>query len=363
MMKKLVREYTGVRLAPQDTAGQRQGLVAAMQGNPDSSKEFLGAAEVAAGDTSMLSLLDIQQVTNEPDDETAKSIAIADKHHMLAISGEFSRFIGANNLQMLDFLTTMWDGDDYDYRLKSSEVTLKSPLLNILGCTTPTSMANSLPPSAGGQGFLSRVILVYGARKYKSVARPTVPDVELVNKVGQTLSNSYYQLNGPFDETADGRAYSESLYGFDTDISDSRFGYYDERRYTHLIKLAMCLTAGRGDSCITRTDYEEAQRILSATEKGMPDALGEFGMNPLAAVKQQMLDKLRDSQQPMPVEQLVAMFHRDARSHELREVINELTKMNQVKVIQQSSGQIMLAATYNRRDTEDTMLTALKSGD
>ena len=52
--------------------------------------------------------------------------------------------------------------------------------------------------------------------------------------------------------------------------------------------------------CITRDDYEEAHRILRATEVGMPDALGEFGMNPLAQLKQEILESLRATQAPTP---------------------------------------------------------------
>src|SRR3546814_15677405 len=61
-------------------------------------------------------------------------------------------------------------------------------------------------------------------------------------------------------------------------MNDPRFDSYHERRYTHLIKLAMVLCALRGYTCIDKADYQEAHRILRATEKGMPDALGQFGM-------------------------------------------------------------------------------------
>jgi hypothetical protein len=124
---------------------------------------------------------------------------------------------------------------------------------------------------------------------------------------------AYHRLSGPFDETSGGRSYCESLYAKPLEIADSRFGYYGERRYTHLIKLGMCLAASRGDSTITQSDYEEADRILSATERGMPDALGEFGLNPLALLKQEILEQLRATQGPLTMEQVVAMFHRDAQ--------------------------------------------------
>jgi hypothetical protein len=121
----------------------------------------------------------------------------------------------------------------------------------------------------------------------------------------------------------------------------------------------MCLAATRGDSLITRTDYEESHRILSATERGMPDALGEFGLNPLAMLKQEILEQLKATQGPLTMEQVVAMFHRDARSREIAEVINDLIKLGQVKMSQLPTGQRVISAVSRRSDTEDEMMRLL----
>lgn len=357
--KRIVRSATGVRFAPQDTAGHRQGLVKAMRGS-DAPKEFLAGVQINEKDDSIagLTLNQMAEITDEPEDEETKFVAAADKHHIAVISGEFSRFIGQNNLQMLDFLTTMWDGDDYEYETKNETTILRNPLLNILGCTTPTQISNSMPPAAGGQGFLSRIILVYGTRKYKLIARPAVPPLDLVEKVKDDLNHIYYELSGAFEETPDGRSYSEELYGFPLEITDSRFGYYNERRYTHLIKLAMCLCAARRDRVICREDYEEAHRILRATEKGMPDALGEFGMNPLAALKQSILEFMRTTK-AVPLDELRGHFHRDARSSEFTEVINDLVKMGQLSLAQVPSGKAIVSAKIMKQDTEDEMFKLL----
>jgi len=358
--RKLLRQSTGVKFAPSDTGGQRQGLINALFGEESQAKEFLNGAELGARENSISSLTALDSISNEPDDEQLIAVAEADRHHLTVVASEFSRFIGQHNLSMLDFLGEVgYDGEDYEYRTRQTSVTLKNPLMNILGCTTPTMLNNSIPPAAAGQGFLSRMILVYGTRKYKSVPRPRAPDLVLVDKVKERLNDCYHRLSGPFDETADGRSYCESLYSKTLEISDSRFGYYGERRYTHLIKLGMCLAASRGDSTITKSDYEEADRILSATERGMPDALGEFGLNPLALLKQEILEQLRATQGPLTMEQVVAMFHRDARSREIAEVVNDLVKLEQVKLSQLPSGMRVISAVKRLSDTEDEMMKIL----
>ena len=360
LARKLLKDSTGVRFAPGDTGGQRQGLVLAMQGNEeDHHKEFLGAAELGAKENTISSLTDLAEVTNTTTDEELISVAEADKHHIAVAASEFSRFIGQNNLQMMDFLVERYDGEDYEYKTRQSNITMRNTLMNMLAATTPTSLNHSLPPAAGGQGFLSRMILVYGAKKYKEIARPSAPDARLVTGIKDTLNGVYHELHGMFDETAEAKAYSESLYGFNIGITDSRFAYYAERRYTHLIKLAMVLAGARLDQTITKSDYEEAHRILRGTEAGMADALGEFGMNPLAVVKQEILEQMRASQGPLTIEQIVAMFHRDASSRDIIEVINDLVRVGQVKMNQLSSGARVLSAVLSKQGTEDAMMKLL----
>jgi len=360
IMKRQLRKSTGVRFAPADTAGQRQGLVEAMRGS-DAQKEFIDNIELAVADNSLagLTLEDLSRATNMIEEDSPSAfISAADKHHIMVTATELSRFIGQNNFQMLDFLGTMWDGEDYEYQTKGGLVTLKNPLINMLSCTTPTSINIAMPPAAGGQGFLSRMILVYGSRKYKLVPRPVEPSEDSIARVRDGFNRAYYEIAGAFQETPDARAYSEGLYDWQLEINDPRFGYYHERRYDHLIKLAMALAASRGSGIIVKEDYEESHRILRATERGMPDALGEFGMNPLAALKQSMLEYIR-SHGMVPVEELRAVFHRDSRASDFMEAVNDLSRLKQVSLTQLATGGAVLMARGSKSNSEDAMIKAL----
>lgn len=362
IMKRQLRKSTGIRFAPADTAGQRQGLVEAMKG-ANEQKEFLDNVELAVNENSLagLTLEDIASVTNVPDEsDPSHFVSAADKHHIMVTATELSRFIGQNNLQMLDFLVTMWDGEDYEYQTKGGLTVLKNPLINLLSCTTPISIHHSMPPAAGGQGFLSRMILVYGSRKHKLVPRPVEPDQDSVDAVRAGFNRAYYELAGEVTETPEAKAYSESLYNWQLEINDPRFGYYHERRYDHLLKLAMALAASRGSLHIVKDDYVEAHRILRATERGMPDALGEFGMNPLAALKQSMLEYVR-SRGSVTVEELRAVFHRDSNAKDFMEAVNDLSRLKQIAMAQTQSGQGVLVARGGGANVEDEMIRALTS--
>ncbi len=368
IMKRNLRKSTGVRFAPVDTAGQRQGLVEAMRGKND-SEEFLDNVELAAAENSLagLTLDEVARISNVRDgddadsdhlDEARNFVSGADKHHIMVTATELSRFIGQNNFQMLDFLGTMWDGEDYEYQTKAGLTVLRDPLINLLSCTTPTSLNVAMPPAAGGQGFLSRMILVYGSRKYKEVPTPTEPDSEIVLKVKGQFNRTYLELAGEFTESVAALAFRESIYGWKLEINDPRFGYYHERRQDHLIKLGMALCATRTSQTIEKEDYELAHKILRATERGMPDALGEFGMNPLAALKQNMLEYIR-SRGTVKVEDLRAVFHRDSRATDFMEAVNDLAKLNQVAMAQLASGSSVLMAKGGSHNAEDEMIKAL----
>lgn len=361
LAKKIVTQSTGVRFAPKDTGFQRQGLIMAFLGATESeNKEYMGAVELGSRENSIMSLTQIDEITNTPDEDMVNVlIHEEDKHHLALVASEFSQVIGQGNNSMLDFLGERYDGEGIEYQTKYSAIKMKSTLMNLLSCTTPTSLSIALPPQAGGQGFLSRIILVYGARKYKEVPRPKAPPLEVIDRVKNCLDSVYYKISGPFSETPEAEKYCIDHYGYKPDITDSRFAYYSERRAGHLTKLAMVLAATQGSTLIQKADYEEAHRILVATEKGMPDALGEFGMNPLAMLKQSILEELRVSQGPMTMETILAMFHRDARSHEITEVVSDLVKMGQCTTTQTATGPRLISAKFTKQSTEDAMMNLL----
>src|SRR3546814_1936615 len=84
------------------------------------------------------------------------------------------------------------------------------------------------------------------------------------------------------------------------------------------------------------SDVCSSDLSIRATEKGMPDALGQFGMNPLVALKQGIVDHVR-SAAFITLEELRAVFHRDARAQEFTEAYNDLMRIKQLTTVQQRS--------------------------
>lgn len=350
-VKRQLKASTGIRFAPGDTGGARQGLVLAMEGKKDEEAEIQAAIDAAGG----LSLDALAGVSLETSFDKVASI---DRHVLAVTHSEISQFLGAKSSQMTDFLTLMWDGEDeYDYKTSGgSNIHLDHPMLNILGCATPATLVESLPAQSGARGFLSRVILVYGEKKHKRIPRPIGMPEELIADVREKYSKIFYDMSGPFTESEEALDYSVTLYDRPLGINDSRFIYYAERRYTHFLKLGMVLAAARGSMVIEKDDYVEADYILKLTELGMPNALGEFGMSPIAAAKQTIVEFIRNCEEPVTPGILRAVMHRDLKVNELTQCINDLVASNQIVQAQsEEHGLILLPKFTESNETLEAM--------
>jgi hypothetical protein len=285
----LVKKNSSVRIAPDDTGAQRQGLIRAMTAEEDMiDDDKLTELDMLSRGVGNASTVDAMLNT-----EIKPAMHPEDLTTMYAVASEFNTFIGHNALELITFLAKMWDGEDYSYQLKESQLSVRNGLMSIIGGTTPTSIATAFPPEAVGQGFMSRIILVHATKKYKNIARPKPFDENATDAISRRIKKIAYDMVGPFQEDEKAAEYLDKLYGTRVEIDDPRFLHYMERRHTHLIKTAMALCAGRGSQYIMPLDVVEAHRLLSHTEVFMSDALGEYGMSPLAVAKQRMVDFLR----------------------------------------------------------------------
>lgn len=313
-------EETNIRYAPDDTGGQRQGLLTALineQDTADKMMEQLDDFEMY-GDKP----LEINLDENEP--------LTVDSHVLHIKASEFGSFMGQNNMDLARFLVKMWDGDDYVYMLKTSTASVRKPLVSMIGGTTPTDISLIMPQEAMGQGFMSRIILVHASAKHQHVARPRkMPEqarrrfVEIFRWISQTA-------NGPMEEEFAAQQRLDLLYHKKIDIRDTRFLHYLERRHTHVIKLATTLALLRRSMRIMESDIEDADYILSQTELGMPDALGQYGLSPESVARQKMLDFLQSSKTPVAKNILWTVMVRDMKLSDFNTAINTFVNSGQI---------------------------------
>lgn len=341
LMQKRLRHATKVRFAPEDTAGARQGLIIALE-NKDEEPEEKERAELEAAAAALdLDTLNGYNIT----------IDNRDAHVMFAVASEFSSFIGHNAIDMVTFLNKVFDGEDYDYKIRTARHKLHNPLLSILGGTTPTNIATALPASAIGHGFTSRVILVHANKKYKKVPRPSKLDPVIEKSIDATLSFLSNTFDGDMLESDAAANMIDELYDVEIKLNDPRFIYYMDRRQQHLYKVAISLAASRRSRKIEKSDVEEANLILTYTEQFMPDALGEYGLSPLSTAKQKMLEFIQHAQAPVTTNILWAVMNRDMKTIDFRNSLAELVNSNKIMEVHTNQGQ---AYVYKDVETEET---------
>lgn len=335
IMTKLLRRFTNVRLAPDDTGGQRQGLIAAMLhvsgDEKDDDKEIIQALAKAterhAADPGGVNL---SNLAGALDDLGGIDFDTRDPNTMYIAASELNSILGEGNTALLTFLQKMYDGDPYRYQLKTTQAELTNALLGLIGATTPSQLALALPPEAIGQGFTSRAIFVYADKKQsRKIPRPSL-DKRAEEMIGEIFKHVYDKFEGAFAEAPEAAEHLDSIYMRGTSISDPRFVHYLDRRHTHLQKLSMVFAASRREQTIRKIDVDIADKVLLYTEQYMPEALGEYGMNKLSAAKQRLLDFLRNATDPIPITGLYAMLSRDMSQLDFKATLVELHNAGKV---------------------------------
>ena len=214
------------------------------------------------------------------------------------ISKELSVFLGSGNHDLLSLLTDLYDNHDrWEYRTKNSGVdTIHNLWLNMLAASTPSWLVGSIPLTAIGGGFTSRVIFVVEEDVRRKNPRPrlTSKEIELQGHLKDDLEK-ISMLSGEMILTKEAGEYFDKWYLHDnTKIEDNRFWGYAERKHVHLLKVAMIMSACSSDSKeITIVHIKDALGLLNVIESHMVKAFGAAGRSPMAMDIDEVLNAIK----------------------------------------------------------------------
>jgi hypothetical protein len=192
---------------------------------------------------------------------------------------EFNNFIGLSNIDFISLLGEFWDYEGvYENELKNSASDyIPNPTITILGGNTQTNFAAAFPPSVLGQGFFSRLLLIYGERIRPKITFPPEPPPEETKYIIDYLKRLRAFIPGELIVPIEVKNLLHKIYHSWRDIDDPRFASYSNRRFNHLLKLVLIYTTIRFDNKVSEIDIVRANTILTYTEHYMPKALGEIG--------------------------------------------------------------------------------------
>ncbi len=276
-----------------------------------------GYASFAAEKTSKEKfLLDLEGVEDAGDAQVSSELVMenllgstigSEPRETFIVADEFNDFMRCGDLEFHSMLGALWDWDDettpYKQRLKNSRsVSIFQPTISLLGGNTHTGFAEMFPPQAIGQGFLSRMLLVFSEPSGRKIAFPEPPSVEREQTLIRAIQTLRARCNGPMRMSGKAKEVLTTIYNSYQGFDDARFTSYQNRRYTHLLKLCMLCACMRLSMEIELADVVKANTILSYTEHFMPKALGEFGKAKNADVQQKILSILTTESAKGPVD-------------------------------------------------------------
>lgn len=241
---------------------------------------------------------------------------------------EFNEFVGTGNLDFLSMLGALWDWDSetttYKHRFKNSKsISIYQPTISILGGNTHAGFQAAFPEAAIGQGFLSRLILVYSEPSGRKITFPPKPDERLAIQLMEQFNHIKKKVVGEASRSQQANNALDTIYRTWTDLEDGRFKSYSTRRFTHLKKLCLIVAAMRGSTLIDIQDVLLANSVLHYTEASMPKALGEYGRSRNSIATHNLMTALYEAKKPLTIEELYKVVQRDL---EKKDQISDLLK-------------------------------------
>ncbi len=227
-------------------------------------------------------------------------------HEMWIACDEFNDFIGVGNIEFISMLGTLWDFEGkYENRIKSGKsVSINNPTISILGGNTPVNFARAFPSEILGQGFFSRLLLIHSDPTGIRITFPQSPSIDSVSAIRDHLVRIKEYCKGEVLLSEEAEVLLDKIYKTYGGIDDSRFEHYSGRRFPHLLKLCLIITASRSARVITKRDVVVANTILTHAENLMPKALGEFGKSKNADNNHKVLQVLNAADRSLNIKDI-----------------------------------------------------------
>lgn len=248
---------------------------------------------------------------------------------------ELAVFLGKQSYNdgLVELLTRLADAPDewtYDTRSGGS-VTMHNVCISLEGCSTPDWLADAIPATAFGGGFLGRIIFVVCMDSTRRFAFPPEPSKELKQRILQHLLRASH-LKGEVTISDDAREWYETWYERNRlpDFTDLRTSGYYERKQDHLIRVALLLLAAIPNSPLVLTieTLKLADEILSAIEPSMPLALSQIALSSAGRDAMRIRDQLKQNGGKMDHADLLRMNVQWITYRSFREAVSTLVEAN-----------------------------------
>jgi hypothetical protein len=275
------------------------------------------------------------------------------------IAKEFEIFLGqkVENTKMLVLLTDLFDAQEvpWKYRTKSSGTNIiPSVYVNLLGATTPESLASCLPPSAIGGGLTSRILFVWASKKGKKIPIPTIS--ESVKTLGESIQRDLFKISkiaGIYQFSKEAEEFWCSWYMSYDEASSSRVcldksfdGWYS-RKPMYILKMTQVLAASQSDDLLIQPKHiERAISEIESIEHYMSRTFRAVGRSEITADVDVVSEIIKD-RGVISEKKLMQLVWRDIDAGKFDNVINTAIKTGRVQRLYQFQGTKGIFYTWN----------------
>lgn len=251
-------------------------------------------------------------------------------------SGEFNTFFGNNILDFLADLGELWDYEGiFESKIKNGKsVKIPNPTITMIGGNTPATLANTFPPQIIGQGFFSRLLMIWGYRTRDKITFPEDPDPEYTKMLVEFIQGIKPNVQTRVELTPSARKLLDAIYKSSGSINDPRFESYYNRRFSQLIKLCIICMCSLRESKISESIVLFGHTILVHAENFMPKALGEFGLAKNSEVTHKVLTIIQEASEPLKMKEIWTVVSTDLENiTKLGEILRNLMEADKIQSI------------------------------
>lgn len=203
---------------------------------------------------------------------------------LLIVSKELGALIPTYDADFLNALTYIYDNEAYSEKRRSikEEMRIERPQINLLGCTTPSFLCDTIPHTAWDQGFLSRVIIIFQdiiqSERELNLMQEELPRD---HALGNALRNDIKAISEVYGKFKFEQSAADCIVKWEKDAEikpgHPRLQNYVTRRAIHALKLCMIACVDRGGTgVIELEDAQAAISWLTEAEENMGDMFLAF---------------------------------------------------------------------------------------
>ncbi len=250
--------------------------------------------KLAPNDVTKQSLLD--NLDGSPDAVTLLGLAgpsVMEFHYMAIGIRELSNFMNQYDSALAGLLTDLFDNPAINHESKRSGAgkVIIRPGISLLAGTATKNLGVTIGKDLWGQGFMSRVIMVYSADQPSiEFFGESKDDALEVNPALVAKLAKIGQLKGRVQWDDEAQALFREWYtgGQQPKPSHSKLVEYNARRFLHVAKLALISAMSDIRAVITGADFTRALAWLEAAERAMPEIFKEMTVHSDGEIAREM---------------------------------------------------------------------------